>query len=503
MHSTVVTKDPDSALMPDPGMEADFIVPDNPFAFSPGQLNKLLNPKSLSAFQALGGLYGIEKSLQTEPVKTFTMGTKPQETIPDLAYRPSDPMPPNRRKWTLHVARFGEQLRSPQLEPERSPLSRDFSGKRHYWVGGTIGGEKVQALPDTGAEYNSISPTLADRMGLKPRPGTVTQVRLPSGRLIQSPGEIQAPFKFAGERRSTLIDCLIIPGCVHDLILSHAFLRATRTLTKFVHRIKSTLCESPGRLRLNLLGGEGRRLQGFINDTSTLALPDTGSNVMLISESFAASQAMRVDRSASYCEEVEFADGSRDTTSGIVRGLKWTFGSTQQSVVCDFYVLDGLPVDVVLSGDFLFEFQVFSRYEHCMVQHDLFGDVANLYNINLIRKLFRERMEQEHQVSEHAEITEDFLKKREEDELLFRDEIRDHLNSVPNEDELLTAKRLESRRRKDWEERQQQLGQRLRVQPSSDSASSEGPSPAATQQEKAKRVSFFRRRRQSGDANIV
>ncbi|KAK1959656.1 calcium-translocating P-type ATPase [Colletotrichum sublineola] len=66
MHSTVVTEDPDSALRPDPGTEADFVVPNNPFAFSPGQLNKLLNPKSLSAFQALGGLYGIEKGLQTD-----------------------------------------------------------------------------------------------------------------------------------------------------------------------------------------------------------------------------------------------------------------------------------------------------------------------------------------------------------------------------------------------------------------------------------------------------
>ncbi|TQN66057.1 Calcium-transporting ATPase 2 [Colletotrichum shisoi] len=66
MHSTAVTEDADSALRPDPGTEADFIVPNNPFAFSPGHLNKLLNPKSLSAFQALGGLQGIEKGLQTD-----------------------------------------------------------------------------------------------------------------------------------------------------------------------------------------------------------------------------------------------------------------------------------------------------------------------------------------------------------------------------------------------------------------------------------------------------
>lgn len=52
--------------MADPGTEADFEVADNKFAFSPGQLNKLLNPKSLAAFHALGGLRGIEKGLRTD-----------------------------------------------------------------------------------------------------------------------------------------------------------------------------------------------------------------------------------------------------------------------------------------------------------------------------------------------------------------------------------------------------------------------------------------------------
>jgi Ca2+-transporting ATPase len=35
------------ALKPDPGTEADFEVENNKFAFSPGQLAKLYNPKSV------------------------------------------------------------------------------------------------------------------------------------------------------------------------------------------------------------------------------------------------------------------------------------------------------------------------------------------------------------------------------------------------------------------------------------------------------------------------
>ena len=56
----------EEALAADKTNAADFVVEDNPFAYTPGQLNKLQNPKSLSAFRALGGLQGLEKGLQTD-----------------------------------------------------------------------------------------------------------------------------------------------------------------------------------------------------------------------------------------------------------------------------------------------------------------------------------------------------------------------------------------------------------------------------------------------------
>lgn len=63
---TTVSQNSDEVLRPDPGTEASFQVRDNPFAFSPGQLNKLLNPKSLPVFRALGGLQGIARGLRTD-----------------------------------------------------------------------------------------------------------------------------------------------------------------------------------------------------------------------------------------------------------------------------------------------------------------------------------------------------------------------------------------------------------------------------------------------------
>lgn len=54
---------------------------DNRFAFTPGQLNKMLNPKSLVAFQALGGLRGLERGLRTD----LTSGLSVDETHLDGA----------------------------------------------------------------------------------------------------------------------------------------------------------------------------------------------------------------------------------------------------------------------------------------------------------------------------------------------------------------------------------------------------------------------------------
>ena len=59
---------PEEVLRPNKTDEKDFQVANSPFAFSPGQLNKLLDPKSLAAYRALGGLRGLERGLKTDVV---------------------------------------------------------------------------------------------------------------------------------------------------------------------------------------------------------------------------------------------------------------------------------------------------------------------------------------------------------------------------------------------------------------------------------------------------
>ena len=59
---------PEEALRPGKTDQTDFDVANNPFAFSPGQLNKNFNPKSLAAYRALGGLRGLERGLRTDVI---------------------------------------------------------------------------------------------------------------------------------------------------------------------------------------------------------------------------------------------------------------------------------------------------------------------------------------------------------------------------------------------------------------------------------------------------
>lgn len=69
-NSTHENEDP---LKPDAGNEAEFHVENNVFAFSPGQLGKLLNPKSHAAFKALGGIKGLEVGLRTDRVAGLSL----------------------------------------------------------------------------------------------------------------------------------------------------------------------------------------------------------------------------------------------------------------------------------------------------------------------------------------------------------------------------------------------------------------------------------------------
>ncbi|GAM43638.1 hypothetical protein TCE0_060f18606 [Talaromyces pinophilus] len=261
-------------------------------------------------------------------------------------------------------------------------VRKDFSsGSRQYFVDGYLNGVPVEALPDTGADMCFISKPFASSFGLTPVTGTQKRIFLANKKSVLSPGMVEMPWKFMGERKTHTLNCWILPGCIYDLVLGSDFLRATKTLTKYARRIKSKLVSLPKRLQLHLLGKESHRLMGYLDGYLTAAFPDTGSDVMLISKDYVKRLGLAIDRDFENWLEIELGDGTTAWTEGIVRNVSWNVGGN--SIFCDFHVLDDLCVDVVLSNNYLFELNVFSECSKHFFTN-LEEDVSHLCNIRLI-----------------------------------------------------------------------------------------------------------------------
>ena len=264
--------------------------------------------------------------------------------------------------------------------PESFTVSANL---KQYYVTGEVNGKSVEAFPDSGADESFVSATFASELGLKPKRRSQRKVRLANQKTVQSPGYVELNWKFDGEEGSQILKCWILPSCVHGLIVGNRFMRASDTLTKFFNRIKSRILPSR-KPKVRLLGREQQRVRGSLNGSGIAAMPDTGSDIMLVSPAVAARHNMRVDTEPEHCLEIEMADGSRDRTMGCAKDVPWTVGS--HTVRADFYVLRDLSVDVVLSNDYLFENNIFTAHKDAFFDAVVEDEILQLCNIRLIGK---------------------------------------------------------------------------------------------------------------------
>jgi len=172
------------------------------------------------------------------------------------------------------------------------------------------------------------------------------------------------------------------------VIIGGKFLKFTQTLTKFARRIKAKLLPFPLRLGVRLLGSQRQRVWGSLDGERAVAVPDTGSDVMLVSTAYAMQRGFKISDQKDYRLELEFADGSRAFTRGLVKDVDWSFDDSDTSYQCDFHVLDNLSVDAVLSNDFLFDVNAFSEYDSSFFDED---DVnaEGYVELSLVRQISR------------------------------------------------------------------------------------------------------------------
>jgi hypothetical protein len=261
-------------------------------------------------------------------------------------------------------------------------------GREEWVIMGSLKGITVSAIPDTGSELNIVSDHFIKLHGIKLDSEFQRSIQLPNRETI-STGTGSLPFSFEGEKSTFSIVFTVMPNCVHDVILSNSFLRTTETLTRFSSRLKRKFVPSLHMPRLRLLGAPKQRILGSINGHTAVALPDTGSDVMLISKQYVEERRLIhwVSTDNTYRTCLEFADGSLANTCGIAFGVEWRFGKEDStSRPCDFHIMDGLPYDVILSNDFLFESKAFSQFKDFLFeQRDGLDLSRTFHELSLIK----------------------------------------------------------------------------------------------------------------------
>ncbi|CAK1356505.1 unnamed protein product [Cercospora beticola] len=375
----------EDALRPDPSTEKDFEVKDNKFAFSPGQLNKLLNPKSLGAYAALGGIKGIERGLQTSRT-----GLSVDESRIDANVSFEE------------ATQYEEKTRS-LTHNSYKRVATNSSGhnlvSREWITTGQLDGMRVEALADSCAG-NFISEAYLSTRGIPYGRKNERHIVVGNGqKAFKTLATVRLPWEFGKETHTKyIVDFDIIPArfCEYAVTLGGKFLAATKILTeRFKDRIlrRSRLSAMP---RLFYQGGSHVRLKGYCEGVKVAALADTCSDLDLLSPEMLAELGYEHDDILTDVEHrvfVELPGGLITRTSAMVRDVEFRFGDGRfdDSYIRNFYILPGLPAGVLIGDDFLWQSDAFSKYSEHLIDiddEDLWEDVPEgmFLNIKLVEQ---------------------------------------------------------------------------------------------------------------------
>ncbi|KAF1990514.1 hypothetical protein K402DRAFT_451456 [Aulographum hederae CBS 113979] len=261
-----------------------------------------------------------------------------------------------------------EDLQSPWQFPLHSPWQFPSNPnpnkcKREREVYGSLNELPVRAFPDTGSDRDFISAEFARKHEIRVNTTERPSIRLPHGLPIHAVGTVSLSFSLAGETATYDRVFTVLERSIHDVILGGSFLKETQTLTRFAHRIKEKLVSVASYLpRICLTGNHRERIVGYVNGVPTIALADTGSDVMIVSFREARRLSLHIIDDDEHRTFLEFADGSIHRTRGMTKDSR--------SFTYDLHVVDNISCDLILSGDFLFDTEAYQKISECFVEMD-------------------------------------------------------------------------------------------------------------------------------------
>ncbi|CAN9146586.1 unnamed protein product [Alternaria alternata] len=223
------------------------------------------------------------------------------------------------------------------------------------------------------------------------------QLTLANGKIVEAIGRIESACSFGTEiGSSATMTCIfyVLLKVATPLIMGVEFLEQTETMTKHRERLIRVQRPALQALSISSLGKPKRLLRCELNFEETLATPDTGSDLDLMTPSFASSRGLEVYPAE---EMVELADGSILTTTGFVRANLSIdplnllgFGENAEmrmlgnSAIIDFFLLEDLAHDLIVGDESLEELNVFQDLQWALtpVSYD-----SHLSELNAIRHL--------------------------------------------------------------------------------------------------------------------
>ena len=229
-------------------------------------------------------------------------------------------------------------------------------------------GKTIEAQHDTGAEgSNFMTSKLAEGLNLRIRTKESDRksFSMGTGKVQRAIGRVRAPCAFAkGSGTKMKLWFYVLPRLATQLIMGLQFLRDTKTMSHFTHRLEDQSPCTPPAPMVKLISATQqakRRLVAFIDDRQTYINADSGSHLDLMSAAYVKKYGYKLDRRRECRKRLLLADTTPAETIGQVKAkLTLHDGSTYFRM---FDVLPGLMSEVLIGEDTLAELNIFTEHE--------------------------------------------------------------------------------------------------------------------------------------------
>lgn len=319
--------------------------------------------------------------------------------------------------WMDHVLKYGiakaikeasnSKSESNNVAVVRDALGGDSQGPSRLKSSPTrkylpmiLQGKAIGAQHDTGAEgSNFMTSKLAEdlKLHVRTKESDRKSFSMGTGKVRRAIGRVRAWCAFAKES-GTKIKCWfhVLPKLASPLIMGSEFLRDTKTMSHFTHRLEDQLPCTPFAPIVNLISSTlqaKRRLVAFIDDRQTYINADSGSHLDLMSSAYVKKYGYKLDRRRECRKRLQLADGTAAETIGQVKAeLTLHDGSTYLKT---FDVLPDLMSEVLIGEDTLAELKIFTEHEGSFIdvlggeRHFELSILSHLGCLNkfLVRKL--------------------------------------------------------------------------------------------------------------------